>query len=114
MSFSVQTIGGRSAHLFARSNADFTRGAVGVPGIDRKHSHVSAAALEMTVADGYRSSFHAVGCEHSRAARGMIGNGDSKVEIAARFQSGFNGGKTEAARKRIFREQGNLNHVRFY
>ena len=95
----------RGAHSLARSDANLTRGAVRVAGIHGDHANPSAASFKMAAAYGQRSSLDTVSGKHGRSAGRFVSDSYGKVEIAARFQSGFDGSKAKSARKRILREQ---------
>ena len=104
MALGTKSLGRCGAYSFAGCQADLASCAIGVPGVDRDDTNASTAALEMAVADGQRSRLYTVRGEHRRGAGRLIGDSYGKVEIAARFQSGFDGSKAEAARKRVLGE----------
>ena len=114
MPFRTECFRCRGAHSLARSDTNLARGAVRVAGIHGDHANPSAASFKMAAAYGQRSSLYTVSGKHGRSTGRFVSDSYGKVQIAARFQSGFNGSKAKSARKRILREQRSLNHVSFY
>ena len=114
VTLSAEGLCGCGAHPFARCHPDLAGRAIGVSGIDGNNTNMPGAALQMTAAHSDWSSLYAVGGEHGSSAGRLIGDGDGKIELAARFQSSFDGSEAKAARKRVLGEQRSLNHVRFY
>src|SRR5579862_6770574 len=106
MPFAMESLSSSSTDLLAAVDANLACGAICIARIHCDHAHASATAGQVLAAYDDGRSDDAIAGEHRSRAGCSICDGNRKISLAARFDTGLYGGKTKAKRQCFRRDEG--------